>query len=173
MNPANRPTPPDASQTSSGDALRVLAGISGRVPAGAARTGSGGGMLTVIPRNCVGCRTCELTCSFVHSTHGRLARSRIKVREVGEKRFVQMTCLQCVEAACVAVCPVEALARNEATGAIEVHEGRCVGCSLCEKACPFGHMRFDPEAGLAVKCDLCKGEPMCARFCPNKALEVR
>jgi Fe-S-cluster-containing hydrogenase component 2 len=151
----------------------MLAGVSGRLPGSAARTGAGGGILTIIPRNCVGCRTCELTCSFVHSTRGRLARSRIKVREAAEKRSVQMTCLQCAEAACAAACPVEAISRNEATGAVEINEARCVGCSLCVAACPFGHMHFDAEAGLAVKCDLCRGEPMCARFCPNRALEVR
>ena len=130
-------------------------------------------MLVVIPRNCVGCRTCELACSFAHSMDGRFARSRITVTTAGDKRFVQMTCLQCVDAACIKVCPVSALVRNEKTGAIDVDTDRCVGCSLCSKACPFGHAHFDTEAGRAVKCDLCGGEPKCAQFCPNKALEIR
>jgi Fe-S-cluster-containing hydrogenase component 2 len=148
---------------------------------------SGGpGLLVVIPRNCIGCRTCELACSFAHSTGGTFARARIKVHQVGDtqepqqgaasqssKRCLQMTCLQCLDAACVKVCPVEAIERNAATGAIEVNEQRCVGCSLCEKVCPFGHMHFDRETRRAVKCDLCKGSPACARFCPNRALEIR
>jgi Fe-S-cluster-containing hydrogenase component 2 len=34
-------------------------------------------------------------------------------------------------------------------------------------------MRFDRDAGIAVKCDLCLGAPKCAEFCPNRALEMR
>jgi Fe-S-cluster-containing hydrogenase component 2 len=83
-----------------------------------------------------------------------------------------MTCLQCVDAACVKVCPVEALVRNAATGAVEVISARCVGCGLCVVGCPFGHMHFDSERHVAVKCDLCGGSPKCAQFCPNRALET-
>ena len=160
-NPANRLPPPGVLPTSSGEpALRA-------VPDG------GPGLLVIVPRNCIGCRTCELACSFYHSSGGAFARARIKVHTVGEKRYVQMTCLQCLDPACVKVCPVEALVRNPATGAIDVCEDRCIGCALCEKACPFGHMHFDREARVAVKCDLCKGAPACARFCPSRALEMK
>ncbi len=131
------------------------------------------GMLVVIPRKCVGCRTCELACSFAHSSEGNFGRPRIKVYTFGEKRCIQMTCMQCVDAACVKVCSVQALIRNNYTGAIEVNRERCVGCGLCEAACPFGHMHFDREARRAVKCDLCGGKPKCAAFCPNGALEIR
>jgi Fe-S-cluster-containing hydrogenase component 2 len=147
--------------------------MTGRGPVDQPATGPGGGMLTIIPRNCIGCRTCELACSFAHAEHGRFARSRIRIHQMAEKRWMQMTCLQCVDAACVKACPVEALARSAATGAIEVNPRRCVGCGLCEKACPFGHMHFDREARAAVKCDLCAGSPACAQFCPNRALAVR
>ena len=130
-------------------------------------------MLTVIPANCVGCRTCELACSFAHSSGGVFAKSRITVRPAGEKRFVQLTCLQCLDAACVKSCPVGALSRNESTDAIEVAIDLCVGCSTCFAACPFGHMAFDLKTRRSAKCDLCGGSPKCAEFCPNRALEMR
>ncbi len=129
--------------------------------------------LVVMPRRCIGCRTCELACSFAHGGPGRMARARIRVHPAGEKRFVQITCLQCENAACAKVCPVQAIARDERTRALVVSPERCVGCGLCEAACPFGHMHFDRETRRAEKCDLCGGNPACAAFCPAKALEYR
>ena len=131
------------------------------------------GRLVVIPTNCVGCKTCELACSFVHSSAGLLGRSRIRVHPAGKDRWIQVTCLQCLEAACAKACPSEALVRNEATGAVELSVGRCVGCGLCQTVCPFGHMHFDSQRGHPLKCDLCQGQPTCAAFCPHQALETR
>ncbi len=102
-----------------------------------------------------------------------MGRSRIRIRQVGEERYVQLTCLQCVEAACISVCPAEALVRNEETGAVDINEARCIGCRRCEAACPFGHMHFDGGRLIPIKCDLCGGAPACAAFCPHSALEIR
>jgi len=139
------------------------------------------GRLVIIPRNCTGCRTCELACSFAHSRAGALGRPRIRIHPQGRgleagqprERFVQLTCLQCAEPACARVCPTQALVRDEETRAIVLLPERCIGCGLCEAACPFGHMHFDRQVRLPLKCDLCGGSPACARFCPHGALEIR
>lgn len=130
-------------------------------------------MYVVIPKNCTGCRTCELACSMAKSVDGVLGRSRIDIYKTGPGQFMQMTCFQCVSAACVAVCPTQALARNADTGAVAVNAPLCIGCALCETACPFGHIHFDTDQGLPLKCDLCGGTPTCVRFCPDNALKLR
>jgi Fe-S-cluster-containing hydrogenase component 2 len=131
--------------------------------------------LIITPSRCTACRTCELACSFRHAgDHGTAGISRIRAFLFGEGKNQIVTCFQCDEAACVKVCPVDALARNESTGAIDVNEGRCIGCGLCSIACPFGHMTHERGTGIAVKCDLCNGvDPACAAFCPTKTLEYR
>jgi Fe-S-cluster-containing hydrogenase component 2 len=129
--------------------------------------------LTITPTRCTACRTCELACSFKHAVAGRPGISRIRAFMFGEGQNQIVTCFQCDTAACVKVCPVEALVRNEATGAVEVIESRCIGCGLCSIACPFGHVSHDGEQHIAVKCDLCHGEPACAAFCPTRTLEYK
>ena len=129
-------------------------------------------VLTITPSRCISCRTCELACSFKHAGMSGLGISRIRTFMFGEGKNQILTCFQCDEAACVKVCPTEALSRNESTGAIEVNEARCIGCGLCSIACPFGHMSHDGVNRIAVKCDLCRAdEPACAAFCPTHTLE--
>jgi Fe-S-cluster-containing hydrogenase component 2 len=41
---------------------------------------------------------------------------------------------------------------------------------MCVFACPIGAISIDRIAG-ALKCDLCGGNPYCARVCPRKAIE--
>jgi len=129
--------------------------------------------LVITPSRCTACRTCELACSFKHVGPHGLGISRIRAFMFGDERNQVITCFQCDDAACAKVCPVEALTRNEITRAIDVNEDRCIGCGLCTIACPFGHMNHDGGKNIAVKCDLCKGEPACAAFCPTGTLEYK
>jgi Fe-S-cluster-containing hydrogenase component 2 len=99
------------------------------------------------------------------------ARSRIKIFEFEHgARAIPYTCTQCAEAWCMHACPVEAITRNPATGAMEVSEATCVGCKVCTIACPFGTVNYDPDSGKVIKCDLCGGEPQCAEACPTGAI---
>jgi Fe-S-cluster-containing hydrogenase component 2 len=119
---------------------------------------------------CIACGKCELTCAFTHGRDGLLAASRIRVVRRGPERGIPLTCLQCHDAACVAVCPMTALSRDPQSGAVTLSETRCVRCGLCVAACPFGNM-LPEEGGRVAKCDLCGGAPRCVPFCPTGALE--
>ena len=125
----------------------------------------------VDPVRCTGCRTCELACSFAHSRDGKPGVSRIYPLETGfPELWVPVVCLQCEHAACAASCLVDAITRNPETGAMDLDEQRCVRCMACIAACPFGCSLFDRGQNRVVKCDLCGGDPVCAHFCPSKAL---
>jgi len=105
---------------------------------------------------------------------GLPGKTRIRAYMIAEGRHMPLTCLQCEEAACVKVCPVGALVRNEQTGAVDVLDAKCIGCEACMAACPFGAMAMlaKPDSGpTAYKCDLCGGDPACVLFCPTKALQ--
>lgn len=130
-------------------------------------------LLVVTPPRCIGCRTCELACAFAHGSSGQLGSARVRVYPAGPERHVPILCLQCSEAACVRVCPTGALRRNAETGAVELEAARCIRCRLCVVACPFGNLHVAPGASDSiVKCDLCGGDPACAKFCPTRALEM-
>ena len=120
---------------------------------------------------CTGCLQCEMACSYEHEGVFNPARSRIKVFTFHQEgRFVPYTCTQCADAWCMAACPVDALYRNAATGAVELREAACVGCKVCTIACPFGTVNYVHETGKVAKCDLCGGDPKCVSACPTEAI---
>ena len=124
----------------------------------------------VTPDLCIACGKCELACAFAHGSQVSPAKSRINIFRRGPEQGTPVVCLQCDDAACVAVCPTEALVRNEETGAIDMKIDRCIRCRMCVGACPFGNMLWDDVYHRVQKCDLCGGEPRCVPFCPTGAL---
>ena len=128
----------------------------------------------VNPALCTGCMTCELACSFAHAENGQQGRSRIIVLPGGfPDLYVPVTCLQCDDATCVKSCLVNAITRNPETGALDLSQEKCVKCMACVSACPFGCALVDETHNQVVKCDLCHGDPVCAKFCPTKALSYK
>ena len=76
-----------------------------------------------------------------------------------------LTCFQCDDAACVKACPVEALKRDDATGAIEVNEERCIRCGICYVYCPTGAVIKVEDGFFDVEADYCNGCSICHREC--------
>jgi Fe-S-cluster-containing hydrogenase component 2 len=131
-------------------------------------------ILMINPDKCSSCKNCELICSFHHGKEFNPAKSRVHAL-IWERLGIgiPMMCMHCEEAACMKVCPVGAIYRDEATGAVLVNESRCLGCKMCVSACPFGNITYDTDAKKVIKCDLCGGDPQCVKMCPSKAIEYR
>jgi Fe-S-cluster-containing hydrogenase component 2 len=87
------------------------------------------------------------------------------------KFSVPLTCLQCEDPACAAVCVVDALTKDPETGVVQYDPEACIGCRMCVSACPFGNISYDRESKSVIKCDVCQGEPECALFCPTDAIQ--
>jgi Fe-S-cluster-containing dehydrogenase component len=91
--------------------------------------------------------------------------SRIRVFMLIPGVEVPHLCTQCSNYPCVESCPVEALSINEKTGAVVVDNEKCTSCGVCIKACPGKIPYLHPETSKAIICDLCGGEPECAKIC--------
>ena len=133
------------------------------------------GIIRVDKSICAGCRTCEVVCSFIKSSVINPEVSRIQVTA----SFLDITltphpCLQCAEPLCMEACPVDAIYVDEMTGARVVDDNECIGCGDCVEACGDyfdpPRLRLDPATDVALKCDLCGGDPECVRACPTGAL---
>jgi Fe-S-cluster-containing hydrogenase component 2 len=128
-------------------------------------------LLEVDPRRCTGCGMCRLICSMVKEgrAHPPLARIRL-IRCASLHLHLPVICRHCEDAPCMNVCPREAIFRDRAVGRVMIDYDRCISCQMCVAACPFGAMGFDSERRTVFKCDLCDGDPQCARFCFPGAL---
>ena len=127
--------------------------------------------LLIDPVLCTSCMQCEMACSFEHEGVFNPAKSRIKIFEYEHgARTIPYTCTQCAETWCMHACPVEAITKNDTTGAIEVNDDVCIGCKVCTIACPFGTVNYNQSTGKVIKCDLCGGDPECVKACPTDAI---
>ncbi len=61
------------------------------------------------------------------------------IRELASFRF---TCRRCEDAPCIAVCPAEALEKDE-EGIITRYTNLCISCKSCVTICPFGTIMTD------------------------------
>lgn len=137
---------------------------------------------------CMGCFACVVACKDWHDVPAGPA-SWIRVKTVEKGRypdlfvaFLPVLCNQCLNPACVSVCPAEAMVKRPGDGIVTVDAGKCLGkdsCGLCLEACPYDAPQFGPEENAKMqKCDLCldrwaQGKrPICVISCPMEAIDA-
>ncbi|MCA9262277.1 MAG: 4Fe-4S dicluster domain-containing protein [Planctomycetales bacterium] len=98
----------------------------------------------------------------------------INLDEVERAYYVPKLCNQCDDAPCNQVCPVHASITSP-EGVELVDTERCIGCSYCVQACPYGTRFINPNTGAADKCNWCyhrimrDEQPACVEACPTGA----
>ncbi len=128
------------------------------------------------PSRCIGCNACVTACGEC-DTHAGV--SMIHLEQIERGNTVQTTpviCMHCEDPACAAVCPADAIKKTP-DGVVQTSlKPRCIGCTNCVYACPFGVPKYDVKADQMMKCDMCYDrtsiglKPMCATVCPSGAL---
>ena len=120
---------------------------------------------------CTGCRSCEVACSMRHDGNCGTEYSRVKIQAWGEiSVYVPVVCQHCEDPPCEIACPTKARKRVEETGAMVTDADLCVGCRSCIYACPFGAPSLHPVRKRIITCDLCDGDPDCAKVWTAEAI---
>jgi len=143
---------------------------------------------------CIDCKTCQIACKDKNNNPLGLNYRRVVNYGAGswipdavhKELFiptnffaynVSSACMHCEEPICVEVCPTGAMHKRD-DGIVLVDDSKCVGCRLCQQACPYGAPQYNEAKGVMTKCDLCADlleigqETACVASCPQRALEV-
>lgn len=147
------------------------------------------GIILADPSRCVGCQRCELACVEFNDGRAQPSLARIKVARslnfgpqgpvggpgmqgaFGNGLVAQGVCRQCPHPVpCATACPQNAIQLDSSTGARVVKTQACIGCRLCQTACPWDMIVFDEATQTSSKCFLCHGKPKCVEACPAEAL---
>jgi len=115
-----------------------------------------------------GCRECEEACK--RASEGKEPAKIAAIHSTRVRFDGVATCNQCSDPACTRICPVRAITKSLDSGVVRIDAEKCVGCGLCSLACPYGGIIYSDEAHKSFKCDMCGGDPECAKACPEGVL---
>jgi Fe-S-cluster-containing dehydrogenase component len=130
----------------------------------------------VDPSRCIGCKACENACAECDTHRGTPMIHVDFIDRQNSIATVPTVCMHCHNPTCAQVCPSDAIKMSDDGVVQSSLKPRCVACSNCVLACPFGVPKMMVRAEQMMKCDMCYDRtsvgkrPMCATVCPSQAL---
>jgi Fe-S-cluster-containing dehydrogenase component len=128
------------------------------------------------PSRCIGCQSCVNACAECDTHRGYPMISVDFIDRTNSIATVPTVCMHCDNPTCAQVCPADAIKKTEDGVVQSSLKPRCIACSNCVLACPFGVPKMMTELEQMMKCDMCYDRtsvgkrPMCATVCPSQAL---
>jgi Fe-S-cluster-containing dehydrogenase component len=130
----------------------------------------------VDPSRCIGCQSCVNGCAECETHRGQSMINFDFLDRPDTIAAAAHVCWHCEDPTCAQVCPADAIKQGEDGIVHSALTPRCIACSNCVFACPFGIPKLIPEYEQMMKCDMCYDRssvgkrPMCATVCPSQAL---
>lgn len=128
------------------------------------------------PSRCIGCQACVQACGECDTHKGNPMIHLEFIDRAHSTQTAPIVCMHCENPTCAKVCPADAIKKTDDGVVQSARKPRCIACSNCVLACPFGVPKMKSEFELMMKCDMCydrtsEGKrPMCATVCPSQAL---
>ena len=125
---------------------------------------------------CIGCEACVQACMECGTHRGRSLIHLERVDRAATTQTAPMVCMHCEDPTCAQVCPADAIKQTEDGIVQSSLKPRCIGCSNCVLACPFGVPKYDrrdrpdDEVRHVLRPHVEGLKPMCASVCPSEAL---
>ena len=140
-------------------------------------------------RSCIGCKACMTACKDKNDLAVDMNWRKVLLQSGGswhvEKEdmtpvgifvyHLSVSCQHCLSPACMEVCPVSAISKDD-DGIVLIDQEKCVGCQSCFSACPYDTPQYI-DSGEMSKCDMCADlramneNPACIDACPLRALQ--
>ena len=128
------------------------------------------------PSRCIGCEACVNACAECETHRGHPMIHMDFIDRESTVATVPTVCMHCDRPTCAEVCPADAIKQTDDGVVQSSLKPRCIACSNCVLACPFGVPKMKSEIEQMMKCDMCYDRtsagkrPMCATVCPSQAL---
>jgi Fe-S-cluster-containing dehydrogenase component len=130
----------------------------------------------VDPSRCIGCQACVNACAECETHRGTSMIQFDFIDRKNSMATMAIVCMHCDDPTCAQVCPADAIKKGEDGVVQSSLKPRCIACSNCVLACPFGIPKMMTGPEQMMKCDMCYDRtsvgkrPMCATVCPSQAL---